>query len=67
MFKLTVSKVGSDKTGVVTSSHRQVVLDHLEASAGRNGFEVSFHIPEGSTGDIKRDGQVVGEWKVEYA
>ncbi|QGJ90986.1 hypothetical protein SEA_BIANCATRI92_88 [Mycobacterium phage BiancaTri92] len=61
MFTLTVRKIGSDKTGVVTGSHRQVVIDHLEASTKRNGFEA---LPNG---DILRDGQIVATWEVTAA
>ncbi|AWH13609.1 hypothetical protein SEA_LILTURB_92 [Mycobacterium phage LilTurb] len=63
MFTLTVRKIGSDKTGVVSASARQVVIDHLEASTKRNGFEVTWHEP-GVNGDVLRDGQIVATWEV---
>ncbi|AXH48856.1 hypothetical protein SEA_STEAMY_82 [Mycobacterium phage Steamy] len=64
MFTLTTTKVGSDHTGTVTGSHRAVVIDHLEASAARHGFEVFARSEDGTWGDICRDGMVVGEWKL---
>ncbi|AIW02984.1 hypothetical protein KIY87_gp12 [Mycobacterium phage Malec] len=66
MFTLTVRKIGSDKTGVVSASARQVVLDHLEASTKRNGFEVTWNEP-GVSGDVLRDGQIVATWEVTAA
>ncbi|AYD87118.1 hypothetical protein SEA_NICOLETERA_91 [Mycobacterium phage NicoleTera] len=66
MFTLTVHKIGSEKTGVVSASHRQVVLDHLEASTKRHGFEVTWNEP-GVSGDVLRDGQIVGTWEVSAA
>ncbi|AMS01081.1 hypothetical protein SEA_ARCHERNM_87 [Mycobacterium phage ArcherNM] len=63
MFTLTTRKIGSDHTGVVTGSHRAVVLDHLEASAKRHGFEITWNEP-GVSGDVLRDGQIVATWEV---
>ncbi|AOT25012.1 hypothetical protein PBI_KALPINE_93 [Mycobacterium phage Kalpine] len=66
MFTMTVRKIGSEKTGVVSASARQVVLDHLEASATRHGFEVTWNEP-GVHGDVLRDGQIVATWEVTAA
>ncbi|ADB93784.1 hypothetical protein REDROCK_91 [Mycobacterium phage RedRock] len=66
MFTMTVTQIGTGKTGVVSASARQVVLDHLEASTKRNGFEVTWNEP-GVAGDVLRDGQIVATWEVTTA
>ena len=64
MFEITVFKLCSDKFAKSTASHRQVLVDHLEASATRNGFEVTWDEPA-SHGSLWRDGREVGTWKIE--
>ncbi|QTF81513.1 hypothetical protein SEA_TARSUSIV_89 [Mycobacterium phage TarsusIV] len=65
MFKLTVYKAHSDHKAQVSGSHTAVVIDHLKASAGRHGFEVPRHMHDGMpSGDVIRDGEVVGYWEV---
>ncbi|QGJ88365.1 hypothetical protein SEA_DREAMTEAM1_89 [Mycobacterium phage DreamTeam1] len=66
MFKLQVFKHDSPKTAEVTASHRQVVIDHLKASATRYGFDIVNH-SEGDSGDIFRGGKLVGFWEVSAA
>jgi len=61
MFALTVSKLGSDKQSKVEASNVQILLDHLEASAGRNGFTVEDVQPR-DNGRLLRDGKLVGIW-----
>ncbi|AXH46827.1 hypothetical protein SEA_ACOLYTE_84 [Mycobacterium phage Acolyte] len=63
MFSITVSKVGADKQATITASHRQALIDHLVASAGRHGFEVPLASHDDG-GDILRDGQIVAEWEI---
>ncbi|AGT14340.1 hypothetical protein ADZZY_92 [Mycobacterium phage Adzzy] len=63
MFKLIVRKNDSSLTGEATASGRRVLLDHLEASAARFGFEVDWYEP-GESGYIKRNGKFVGTWEV---
>lgn len=62
MFKIRVSKIGASAHAEVTSSHRQVLIDHLEASTQRHGFKVLEH--NGEFGDIERDGLIVAEWEI---
>lgn len=64
MYKITVAKWLSDKTAVETASRAKVLLDHLEASAKRNGFEVTWNEP-GVSGGLVRDGREVGGWFIE--
>jgi hypothetical protein len=67
MFEITVFKLHSDKFAKSQASHRQVLVDHLEASADRNGFEVSWD-DQGDMpayGSLWRDGREVGIWKIE--
>ncbi|QGJ89790.1 hypothetical protein SEA_SUPERCHUNK_91 [Mycobacterium phage Superchunk] len=63
MFKLIVRHNETGKTGEATASGRQVLTDHLEASASRFGFEVDWYEP-GESGYIKRNGKFVGTWEV---
>ncbi|QNJ57040.1 hypothetical protein SEA_DELORIS_92 [Mycobacterium phage Deloris] len=65
MFSLTVSKIGSEKSITIDSSHRQPLVDHLEASTKRNGFEVVWNEPL-KHGDILRDGQIVALWEITW-
>jgi len=60
-LKLTVTKIGSDKESTVTASTAQMLIDHLEASAGRNGFTVD-HIERNGNGWILRDSNRVAIW-----
>jgi len=61
MFTLTVSKLGSTKQSTVDASNVQILLDHLEASAGRNGFTIE-HVQPNDNGWLLRDGKRVGIW-----
>ena len=65
MFTLTVSKLGSTKQSTVDASNVQILLDHLEASAGRQGFTVD-HVNSNSNGWILRDGKRVGRWMIDH-
>ncbi|QXO13367.1 hypothetical protein SEA_TROOPER_90 [Mycobacterium phage Trooper] len=68
MYKLTVYKANSTAKAEVSGSHTTVVIDHLKASAGRNGFEVPRHMHDGMpSGDVVRNGEVVGYWEVSVA
>ena len=64
MLKLTVYKYLSDKQATVVSDQRRALLDHLEASAARNGFEITW-IEPGEFGELHRDGREVGGWYIE--
>jgi hypothetical protein len=64
-LKLTVTKIGSDKESTVTASTAQMLIDHLEASAGRNGFTVD-HIERNGNGWILRDGDRVAVWFIHH-
>ncbi|AXC33450.1 hypothetical protein SEA_ORANGE_93 [Mycobacterium phage Orange] len=61
MFRLTVTQLKTGREGVVSATHKQVVIDHLEASARRNGLGVTNH---GDGGSVFKDGREVGVWKV---
>ncbi|ASJ79789.1 hypothetical protein KIY85_gp87 [Mycobacterium phage Heffalump] len=66
MFTIVVTKVDFTKSAEVSGSHVAVVIDHLEASAKRNGFEI-VHVAENHYGDVIRDGQIVAMWEVQAA
>lgn len=40
MFEITVTRLRDGRTATAQASHRQALVDHVEASARRNGFEV---------------------------
>lgn len=63
MYTLIVHKIGSAKSAEVQASHRQILIDHLEAVTQRNGFGVTWNEP-GVRGDLLRDGQIVGTWEI---
>ncbi|ASZ75251.1 hypothetical protein PBI_MISSWHITE_85 [Mycobacterium phage MissWhite] len=67
MFTMTVTKtkavLGVHQQATVKATHRQMLLDHLEASAGRHNLEVRWTEPRVS-GDILKDGEVVATWEV---
>ncbi|AKF14254.1 hypothetical protein SEA_LUCHADOR_90 [Mycobacterium phage Luchador] len=66
MYKITVFKVGSSKTGEGSASSPQILLDHLKESSKRNGFEVRRHAHTGlPSGDLFRDGKLVALWGIE--
>lgn len=65
MFAMTVTKIGGQSV-TITASHRQALLDHLEASAARNNIEVTWLEPR-EYGELKVRGQIVGEWEVSAA
>ncbi|QDP44669.1 hypothetical protein SEA_NOTHINGSPECIAL_85 [Mycobacterium phage NothingSpecial] len=68
MYKLTVYKANSSHKGEVSGSHTSVVIDHLKASAARHGFEAPRHMHDGMpSGDLIKDGNVVGYWEVSVA
>lgn len=64
MFKLRVFKYLSDQSASETASSRHALVDHLEASAARHGFEVTWNEP-GQDGELWRDGRAVGGWWIE--
>ena len=64
MFEITVFKLHSDKFAKSQASSEQILLDHLKASADRNGFVAGFVSGEMS-GEIYRDGREVAVWKIE--
>lgn len=64
MFKLTVFKYLSDRSAYVTASNRQALADHLEASAARHGFEVTWHEP-GVEGELSKEGRAVAGWWID--
>lgn len=63
MFKLTVYKYASDRRAEELAGRRQVLIDHLEASAARNGFEVTWDEP-GVEGELWKQGLPVGGWTI---
>lgn len=63
MHGLTVTRLKDGKRVTVEATHVKMLLDHLEASAGRNGFEVFWHEP-GVFGNLKKDGVTVAIWEV---
>ncbi|QCG76942.1 hypothetical protein SEA_XIANYUE_89 [Mycobacterium phage XianYue] len=63
MYELTVTKVGGESI-TIKASHRQPLLDHLEASAGRHNVELRSLAPRQQYGELKVRGQIVGEWEV---
>ena len=69
MFEITVFKLYSDKFAKSTASHRQVLVDHLQASALRNGYDVVWDAPDtnevSNSGALFKDGREVGAWKIE--
>lgn len=64
MFKLTVYKYLSDRQAVETAGRQRVLIDHLEASAARHGFEVSFYAGN-VDGELWKQGLPVGGWHIE--
>ncbi|ASR86541.1 hypothetical protein SEA_CHANGELING_89 [Mycobacterium phage Changeling] len=66
MHTMTVRRVRDDKTVTITASHRQALLDHLEASAKRNNIEVTWLEPR-EYGLLRMNGEVVGDWEVDAA
>ena len=64
MFEITVCKLYSDKFAKSTASDKQVLVDHLEASAARHGFDVEFDDGD-DAGSLWRDGREVGFWHIE--
>lgn len=66
MLTLTVHRLKDGKSTYVKSSSRQALLDHLEASAGRNGFDVYWFEPR-EFGGIRKDGVTVATWEVSNA
>jgi hypothetical protein len=67
MFEITVWKLNSEKHAKSTASDRQVLFDHLHASAARNGFVVTTRWDDGDdiAGGLNRDGIEVAIWKIE--
>ncbi|QFG04569.1 hypothetical protein SEA_JEEVES_94 [Mycobacterium phage Jeeves] len=66
MYKITVFKVGSTRHAEEVAGRPAVLVDHLEAAATRNGFEVKHHSHEGlPSGDVYRDGKLVALWGIE--
>jgi len=63
MFTLTVIQSGSGKQASEQATRAQILVDHLEASAGRQGFTVD-HVNSNSDGWILRDGKRVGRWMI---
>ena len=64
MFEITVCKIMSDKIAKERASKRQILVDHLEASAARNGHEITWDEPA-SYGSLWKNGREVGIWKIE--
>ena len=67
MFEITVWKLHSEKFAKSNASDRQILLDHLHASAARNGFVVTTRWDDGDdiAGALYRDGNEVAIWKIE--
>ena len=67
MFEITVWKLNSEKHAKSNASDRQILLDHLHASAARNGFVVTTRWDDGDdiAGALYRDGNEVAIWKIE--
>ncbi|ALF00960.1 hypothetical protein SEA_SERENITY_93 [Mycobacterium phage Serenity] len=63
MYQLNVFKHNSAHKATVTASHPEILRDHLKASAARYGFDVVNHSAGGS-GDLFRNGKLVGFWEV---
>lgn len=63
MHKLTVTRLKDGKQAVIEASHSKVLLDHLEASSKRNGFEVFWFEPA-VFGGLTKDGKTVATWEV---
>lgn len=62
MYKLTVYKYVTFRSATETASRFHILLDHLQASAARNGYEVGFD--ESDEGELIKDGQAVAGWHI---
>ncbi len=63
MYKLIVYKYLSERRAEEIASKRVVLVDHLEASAARHGFEITWDEP-GVEGSLWKDGREVGGWTI---
>lgn len=63
MHKLTVTRLSDGKQAVVEASHSKALMDHLEASSRRKGFDVIWWEP-GLFGRLEKDGETVATWEV---
>ncbi|AGK86120.1 hypothetical protein SEA_KERBEROS_93 [Mycobacterium phage Kerberos] len=61
MFTLTATRDRDGKNSKVSASHRQILIDHLEAAASRNGLVID---QLGDGGHIYLRGEAVGTWEV---
>lgn len=69
MFEITVTRWEDRKKTRATASHRQMLLDHLEASAARNGFTVYRDRAESyllgyEVGDVLKGDKIVATWEI---
>ncbi len=69
MFEITVTRLKDGKKATAQASHRQALLDHIEASAARNGFTVyrdraESHLLGYEVGDVLKGGAVVASWEI---
>ncbi|AOZ61323.1 hypothetical protein SEA_DARTHPHADER_83 [Mycobacterium phage DarthPhader] len=71
MFTLTATRHRDDAEITISASHRQVLIDHLEASARRQGIvfdHVTNNIIDGGFLYLERDPiNAVGTWEVKSA
>lgn len=69
MFEITVTRFKDRKAARATASHKQALLDHLEASAARNGFDIErnhemSHTLGCTVGEVLQDGAIVASWEI---
>jgi hypothetical protein len=63
MYRITVYKYNSERRAEEIASKRVVLVDHLEASAARHGFEITCDEP-GVEGSLWKDGREVAGWTI---
>lgn len=63
MYQIVVTRLKDGRKGVASGSSSQVVIDHLNASAARHGFEITWNEPR-LAGDIWKSGELVAVWEV---
>lgn len=64
MFKLTVTRFRDGNQASEVASKAQVLIDHIEAAAARQGFEIDPYDASGHGGELIREGKALGEYVI---